>query len=235
MASSGIPVLDKMLGGEGYPDKSTVLVVGPPGVGKEALGYWFMYSGLVQNDFSLYVTRLSAQDVIHDTKAFGVDLSQRIPFWLSSEGGEAKFDVNDLASLSFNIKEILKKNSGRRIRIVVDALSSLLMLNPPETIYKFLSQLFIEVKQYDAVLLGTLEEGMHRPDILTAMQQLFDGFIEMSFYRTGLNVIPLFRVGKMRGVAPQPDYFRFRFAQGSLIIEGTSAEAVAATTGGSGP
>ena len=38
MVSSGVPALDPLLG-DGYPDKSTILVVGPPGIGKEALGY----------------------------------------------------------------------------------------------------------------------------------------------------------------------------------------------------
>jgi hypothetical protein len=43
------------------------------------------------------------------------------------------------------------------------------MLNQPETIYSFLTQLFSDVKQYDAVLLATLEEGMHQPQVLAAM------------------------------------------------------------------
>ena len=75
-----------------------------------------------------------------------------------------KFDVNDLSGLSINMKEILKRNSDRRIRVVIDVISSLLMLNPPETVYKFLVQLFAAVKQYDAVLVATLEEGMHPPE-----------------------------------------------------------------------
>ena len=227
MTTSGIPALDELLGGQGYPEKSTVLLIGPPGIGKEALGYWFTQSGIAQDDFSLYVTRLSSREVLNDTKAFGVEFSQKPPFWISTVGGQVKFDVNDLASVSYSIKDVLKKNADRKIRIVMDALSSLLMLNPPEIIYKFLSQLFLEVKQYDAVLLATLEEGMHRPDILTSMQQLFDGFIEMSFYRTGLNVIPLLRIGKMRGVAPQPDYFRFQFSRGGLSLGRASTEPAA--------
>jgi hypothetical protein len=54
----------------------------------------------------------------------------RVPPWLASDGGQIKYDINDSASLSFNIKEVPKKNSTRRISIVIDVLSSLLMLNP---------------------------------------------------------------------------------------------------------
>jgi circadian clock protein KaiC len=219
LASTGLSSLDKLLGTDGYPDRSTVLIVGPPGIGKEALGYWFTYSGLVQNDFTLYVSRLSSKEVLQDTKAFGVDFSQKVPFWYSSDGsGSMKFNVNDLASLSYNIKDILKKNENRRTRITIDVLSSLLMLNPPDTIYKFLTQLFEEVKKYDSVLVATLEEGMHPPNVLAAMQQLFDGVVELRLYEEGLRVLPLLRIRKMRGIPPQPGYYNFSFTKTGMDV-----------------
>jgi KaiC/GvpD/RAD55 family RecA-like ATPase len=217
LVSSGVPALDPLLG-DGYPEKSAILVVGPSGIGKEALGYWFTHSGLVQGDFCLYVTRLSVKEVLQDEKGFGVETQQRVPLWFASDGGQIKYDMNDLASLLFNIKEVLKKNTGRRIRVVMDALSSLLMLNEPETIYKFLTQLLLEVKQQDAVLLATLEEGMHQPQVLAAMQQLFDGVLEMKLYEEGLKVIPLLRVRKMRGVPPQPGYFNFSLTRSGMEV-----------------
>ncbi len=218
MASTGVASLDSLLGSDGYPDRSTILVIGPPGIGKEALGYWFTHSGLVQNDFCLYTTRLSAREVLQDVKAFNVDFTQRVPFWFASNGGQIKFDVNDLASLSYNIKEVLKKNAERRIRVVTDVVSSLLMLNQPETIYKFLTQLFADVKQYDSAVLATLEEGMHPPNVLAAMQQLFDGVIELRLYEDGLRVLPLLRIRKMRGVPPQPGYFNFSFTKTGMEV-----------------
>jgi KaiC/GvpD/RAD55 family RecA-like ATPase len=171
LAYTGLASLDNLLGSEGYPDRSAILIVGPPGIGKEALGYWFTQVGLAQNDFCLYNTRLSSKEVLQDPKAFSLDFSQRVPFWLSSSGGQLKFDVNDLAGFSYNVKDVLKKNGDRKIRITSDVLSSLLMLNPADMIYKFLTQLFADVKNYDSVLLATLEEGMHPPNVLAAMQQ----------------------------------------------------------------
>ena len=182
------------------------------------MGYWFTNSGLVQGDFCLYVTRLSVKEVLQDEKGFGIDTQHKVPLWFASEGGQVKYDVNDLAGLSYNIKEILKQNAGRRVRIVIDAVSSLLMLNQPETIYRFLTQLFADVKQYDAVLLATLEEGMHKSEVLAAMQQLFDGVVEMRLYEEGLKVLPLLRVRKMRGVPPQPGYFNFLLTKKGMEV-----------------
>jgi len=211
LASSGVPALDKLLG-DGYPDKSAILVLGPPGIGKEALGYWFTKTGLVQGDFCLYATRLPVREVLQDVKGFGIDMDHKVPLWLASDGGQVKYDVNDLAGLSHSIKEVLKQNAGRRIRIVIDVMSSLLMLNQPDTIYKFLDQLLADAKQYDVVVLATLEEGMHKPEIVTAMQQLFDGVVELKLYEEGLRVLPLLRIRKMRGVPPQPGYYSFSFS-----------------------
>ena len=216
MVSTGVDGLDRLLK-DGYPGKSAVLVAGPPGIGKEALGYWFTQSGLSQGEFCLYVTRLAVSEIIQDFKAFGIEANGS-PFWLAREGGQTKLDINDLAGLSFTIKETLKKNSDRPIRIVTDVLSSLLMLNPPETVYRFLSQLLAEVKQYNAVVLATLEEGMHQPQIQTAMEQLFDGVLELRLYEEGLRVHPLLRVRKMRGLTPQPGYFNFAFTHRKMEI-----------------
>lgn len=218
MPSSGFVSLDKLIGSDGYPERSAILVIGPPGIGKEALGYRFAYSGLQQGEFCLYATMLTVRDVLHDIKAFGLDTSEKVPFWFSSEGGQMKYDVNDLSNLSFNLKEVLKKNAERRIRIVIDSFSPFLMLNPPETIYKFLAQLILEIKRYDAVLFGTIEEGMHVPQVIAAMQQLFDGVIELRFFEDGLRLAPLLRVRKMRGAPPEAGYYNFSITRSGMEI-----------------
>ena len=218
MASSGFPSLDKLVGRDGYPDNSAILAVGPPGIGKEALGYKFTYAGLVDTDFCIYVTTLSVKDVLQDVQAFGIDTSQKVPLWFAGAGGQLEYNANDLASLSYNIKETLKKNVNRRSRIVVDSFSPLLMLHSPDTVYKFLSQLIAEVKNYNATLFGTLEEGMHSPDIVAAMQLLFDGVIELKFYEEGLRLFPLMRIKKMRGAPPEAGYYRFSISRTGMEI-----------------
>ncbi len=200
MASSGIPSLDKLLAG-GYPDKSTILITGAPGVGKQALGYWFTQSGLLQGDFCLYLTRLTIREILKDAKGFGVDYQQRVPYWIASDGGEIKYDHRDLAGLSYNLKEVLKKNADRRMRVFADVFSPLLMLNPPDAIYKFLTQLLTDIKQYDVVLLATLQDGMHDSQIMTVMQTLFDRVLELRIYEEGgLSYASILRVLKMIGV-----------------------------------
>lgn len=217
MATTGFPALDKLIGHEGYPDGSAILAVGPPGIGKEALGYNFAYAGLRKNEFCVYATTLSVKDVTQDIGAFGIDTSQKVPLWFAGKGGQLNYDVNDLTGISYNIKELLKQG-GRRTRIVIDSFSPFLMFNPPETVYKFLSQLIAEIKGHDAMLFGSLEEGMHSPEVLAAMQLLFDGVIELRFYEEGLRLNPLMRIKKMRGAPPDPGYYRFSISRNGMEI-----------------
>lgn len=194
MVLTGLEGLDRVLGGDGFPDRSTILAEGPPGVGKEAIGYWFIRSGILQGDYCLYVTRLAVSEVKQDISAFGAD-AEAEPAWMAADGGELKCDVSDLASLSVKIKDALKNQpEGRRVRIVTDVLSSLLMLHGPEIVYRFLSQLLAEVKMHNAVLVATLEDGMHPPQVIAAMEQLFDGVMELRLYEKGLKVLPLLRI-----------------------------------------
>jgi circadian clock protein KaiC len=216
MVSTGLPELDQLLGG-GYPARSSILLVGPPGIGKESLGYRFIQSGLLQRDLCLYATRLSVSDILQDVRAYNIEPWLQ-PLWLASQGAQQKLDLNDLTGISFGIKEIIRKAEDKRVRVVTDVVSSLLMLNPAETVYRFLSQLLEEVKQYDSVFLATLDEGMHRPEVLAAMVQLVDGVIELKLYEEGFRIIPLLRIRKMRGVVPQLGYFRFTLSHGRMEV-----------------
>lgn len=208
MVSTGVPSLDHLLGEDGYPDKSSILVVGPPGIGKEVLGYWFIRSGLVQGDYCLYATHRPVSDVLRDMRGVGIS-TDRAPEWISSSGSQVRCDLKDATSISYNIKEAVHRNRDGRVRIATDVLSPLLVLNPVESMYSYWSQLLSDLKQQDSVIFALAEDGMHPPSTLTTMEQLFDGVIEMRLYEEGLAITPLFRVKKMLGLPPLHGYFRF--------------------------
>lgn len=217
MVSTGVPSLDHLLGEDGYPDKSSILVVGPPGIGKEVLGYWFVRSGLVQGDYCLYATHRPVTDVLRDMKGVGIS-AERVPEWISSSGSPVRCDLKDATSISYNIKEAVHRNKERRVRVATDVMSPLLVLNPLEAMYSYWSQLLSDLKQQDSVVFALAEDGMHPPNVLTTMEQLFDGVIEMRLYEEGLAITPLFRVKKMLGLPPLHGYFRFAVSSTGMEI-----------------
>jgi len=216
LVSSGIPALDSILT-DGFPDRSSVLVLGQSGIGKEALGYWFTHSGLLQGDYCLYVTHRPVNDILRDMKAFGVP-TDRVPEWIASAGSPTKCDLEDFTSISFNLKQAVLKNAGRRIRVVTDVVSPLLVLNPQPTMYQYWSKLLGDLKQSDCVILATAEEGMHSESTIAALEQQFDGVIELRLQVEGISITPLLRVKKMLGLAPLHGFFRFSVSNRGMEV-----------------
>lgn len=223
--STGVPELDKILAG--YPKNSAILIIGPPSIGKEALGYSFIQCGLDSGDVCLHATRLSAREVAQDQKPYHIKAkSSTQPYLLAREGGQARFDVKDPGGFLANLRELLKNNAERRIRIFIDFLSSILILSSLEDGYRFVDELLNEAKKYDVVLIATLEEGMHNQQTLTAMEQIFDGYIELSLNRLGLNVFPFLRISKMRGTSPPGGYYSLTFSRNGIQLNPAGYDAL---------
>jgi len=192
-------------------------VIGPSGIGKEVLGYWFIHTGLTQGDYCLYATRRSVPDMLRDMKGFGVG-ADRAPEWIASSGSPVHCDLHDPTSISFNIKEAVHRNKERRVRLATDLLSPLLVLNPLDSMFSYWSRLLTDLKEQDSVVFALAEYGVHPPNALATMEQLFDGVIEMKLYEEGLNVTPLIRVRKMPGIPPLHGYFRFSMSHTGMEV-----------------
>jgi circadian clock protein KaiC len=216
LVSTGVPSLDQILN-DGFPERSSILVLGQSGLGKQALGYWFTRSGLTQGDYCLYVTHKPVADVTRDMKGFGIG-GERVPEWIASSGSDLKCELRDTTAISYNIKQALQRNAGRRMRIVTDILSPLLVLNPSETMFSYWSQLVEEVKRHDAVLLALGDEEMHSQATIASMVSLFDGVLELKLFEEGLSLSTVLRVRQMLGQPPMPGWFRFSFVHGMMEV-----------------
>lgn len=190
---------------------------GPPGIGKETLGYWFLRSGLIQGDYCLYATHRSVGDVLRDMRGMGVS-TEKVPDWIAHSGSSIRLDLKDHTSTSFNIKQAVHANKNRRVRVATDILSPLLVLNSLESMYSYWTQLLSDIKQQDAVIFALVEEGMHPVSALTTMEQIFDGVIEMRLYEEGLSITPLLKVKKMLGLPPLHGYFRFSVSTSGMEV-----------------
>jgi len=196
MASSGVPALDRILLG-GYPEKSAILIEGLSSNEKEALCYEFVRSGLDHDEFCLYVTRLMPAEVTRDAKSMGVSLGSGI-FWMCPEGGDRNYSAEDLASISFGIKNILREHHEKKIRVAFDLPSQLLMTHSSDSVFRFLGQLLADLKRHDAVLVASLQEDMHEPRVLAGLELLFDGVLTIG-QANGMYEV---NVKKMRGIKP---------------------------------
>ncbi len=74
--SSGIPALDKMLGGQGYYRGSSILVSGTAGVGKSTIAAYFAYAACMRGERCCYFSmEESAAQIIRNMKSIGLDFT----------------------------------------------------------------------------------------------------------------------------------------------------------------
>jgi TolB-like protein/Flp pilus assembly protein TadD/archaellum biogenesis ATPase FlaH len=194
LTSTGVAALDRLLAG-GYPEKSAILIEGSSSNEKDMLGYEFIRSGLDLVESCLYISRLSRSEVIDDARAFGVDLD-RGTSWMCSEVGGKGFSADDLAGVSFGIKGALKERHDEKLRVIFDLTSQLLITNSSDSVGRFFTQLLVDLKKSNAVLIATVQEDMHPPQVLASLELLFDGVLRVNRTQDKVEIT----VKKMRGI-----------------------------------
>jgi circadian clock protein KaiC len=77
--SSGIPALDKMLGGQGFYEGSSILISGTAGVGKTSIAASFAHAACQRNERCLYFAfEESPQQITRNMRSIGIDLQAYI-------------------------------------------------------------------------------------------------------------------------------------------------------------
>ena len=218
----GIKKLDEILKG-GFPDKAMVLVEGTPGIGKDVLAYHFISEGLKEGDACAYVfAGQTVEEIENEFQAY--NLSAHSACWINASGeseerkNEISCDVSELFTVSSAIKEFMQKNRKKEMRVVISILSTMLMSNSPNEVYKQLSSLKNEFKKYKCTVMLLMETGMHDPQVVTAIEQLCDGVIDMKVVEKDWDIQPMLKIKKMRTLPVPLKYFRFAITASGFTV-----------------
>ena len=77
--STGVPALDKMLGGKGFFEGSSILISGTAGTGKTSLAASFANETCNHNDRCIYFAfEESPQQIMRNMKSIGIDLEKHV-------------------------------------------------------------------------------------------------------------------------------------------------------------
>ncbi|MFH1709867.1 MAG: response regulator [bacterium] len=197
--SSGIPELDKMLGG-GLPKGSNILIIGPLGRGKSTFARKFIAEGLSRGEKCLFVAVDDDPALVKNelnktikTKAAEYEDNGSLRFidaysWSSGEAkvqekyrieGVLNLDqLSDLISQAGNDigQSVQQKLGGRR---VFDSLSSLLVNLELPDVQRFISQIGHTALSFGgATTLFVIEEGSVNEQIVNNIKYLMDGILE---------------------------------------------------------
>ena len=127
------------------------------------------------------------KNMLEKIESFGMKLGENVSFidcYSATLGGreipesDEKITVvsgpGALNDISLAMNEIVRKNRGKKIRIIFDSLSTLVLYNPKESIIKFLQVVGGRLKSADATVLYIVEEGVHEKQVIGLLEHTMD-------------------------------------------------------------
>jgi KaiC/GvpD/RAD55 family RecA-like ATPase len=204
--SVGLDGLNALVQG-GFLKRSTVLLIGPPGVGKSIFCQQFAWDGLKKRDYVLYfVLDFPPSELTRRMNRFTWDITP----YESEESPNKRIYVVDAFSGATDLpqqtssEELFVKNPTNldeifamfdttiqkisslapvdsAVRIIVDSVSPILSTVPDfSKVYRFLRRLIVRVSLVEnAVALFVAHLGMHGENIETSLKQLTGNCIEL--------------------------------------------------------
>lgn len=218
--STGIPGLDKMMGG-GIPKGTTTMVSGASGTGKTLLSLHFVYNGLQAGESVIYVSfEENINQIIYGAQNLGIHL---LPYFVSGQlkmiyVSPMEIDVDEHI---FIIQKMVKESGAKRL--VIDSISSFEMGMRDKVKYTdYIYALTDYFKTQGVTVLLTHE--IHDSSNVTELTKygisfVADNLILMRFMEQGLEVKRYLRVVKMRTSSHDTTLRELHIDESGLTIE----------------
>ncbi len=188
----GVPELDAALLG-GIPKGSLVLVLGPPGAGKSIFGKLFLHGALAAgngDDAFLVLTSEAEQSTVETMSMFnwadGIEKHLRVVDCYSWRlgGKRSKYSapltsLNDVSLTLGKLFEDCKVTPEKDERLVVDSFTDFVRYVGVDKSLRFLDYLRLKLRELGVTGLLLLEEGVHAPRTIAAVEYSTDGTVKM--------------------------------------------------------
>ncbi|MDH7576612.1 MAG: ATPase domain-containing protein [Bacillota bacterium] len=204
----GVEGLDKIVS-QGVSYGSQIMLEGDTGVGKTVLAGEFIKEGLRCGDVCIYVACDEPPAVMRrhlgtfkvGTQAY--EEAERLIFVdaYEEEASSEKFHIADQHNLDkyFALeKEFLKRFAGRRIRLVVDSLSTLFTPFEPAEILEFHRSRLKYLRKCGALTLDIFVDGVLEDRVVAIASHLYNVILKMKFGGSETRPVRILQVGKVR-------------------------------------
>jgi KaiC/GvpD/RAD55 family RecA-like ATPase len=206
-----------------FPQNYSILLSGPPGVGKFEYCISLLKNWLMEGERIVYLTSERSPDEIKSlAEAFGLSLEEHenrgdfvfIDCYSWSIGGsyEKGFSIKNAANINeINITlEKVMQNLESPVRIVFDSLSPLFLYNEVSTMTKFFHFFTSNTKTKYGFIIYTLQEGVHDPQIRNTLIYLVDGYLEMQFGEDSDILTRKLRIQHLKGKTTDTSWKNFK-------------------------
>jgi len=205
-----------------FPQNYSVLLSGPPGVGKFEYCLSLVKSWLDAGERVVYITsERSPVEIKSFASRLGLSLEGHedggsLVFvdcysWNMGKSYEKGFTIKNAANvneINITLEKVMEK-IGNPARIVFDSLSPLFLYNDVQTMTKFFHFLTSNAKTKYGFIIYTLQEGVHDPKIRNTLIYLVDGYMEMQFGEDSDVLTRKLRVHHLKGVSADTSWKNF--------------------------
>ncbi len=178
--STGIPGLDKLLGG-GIPERFVVGVIGSYGTGKTTLGLHFIHEGVRRGEKGIVISFDEDEESIFETaESFGMKLPEDKVQVVRLEAEDVK---RSFEKVEEEVSEIFASFGAKRV--LIDTISVLETLYDDAGRYKALSMFRKVIKSSGATAIITSESDRNNPihSKFGILEYVADGLIVLKMVR----------------------------------------------------
>ena len=179
--------------GEELPAGTSVMVIGPPMSGKDGLLNSIVAEGLASGDAVILITTSetgeSAAERFQGAENLGIIDCMSRPLGLNVPDTPQIKRVSgpmDLTGMGVRASQFLQEFRGSNVRLCISSLSTLLMYSSLQAVFRFMHVLLGRVSVNGALCACVVEEGMHDPQTVSTLKQLFSAVIEIKIERDAL-------------------------------------------------
>lgn len=202
-------------------DEYSLIIHGPPGVGKREFCIDLAGYQLGKKSTVLYVTTERAPNSIKEVarNIGAVFVGERLFFvdyasWSTSKKTGWLDDrmkiiclqnPSSLRDISMAVKTISQTSTGR-LNVFFDSLSPLFLYNDDEKVVQFIQTLIAQLRSEGGSIAVTLQEGVHPPSTFNSLMYMVDGYIQLRFLDDGGAIKRQLRVHHLHGKRVQPEW-----------------------------
>ena len=208
-----------------FPDHYTILLSGPPGIGKFEYCLYLLKKWLSEGEKVIYVTtERGPQAIIERAKQCGFDITgnenlECVDFFSAARGSKLRkyqylFHVKDITN---GIEDALDR-LGKPVRIIFDSLSPLFLYMADDLMVKLIEDLTAATKQKYGFIIYNMQEGVHDPQLFHTILYFLDGQLEMKFEEDE-ELERKIRVHHMKGMAPDTKWRNFIISESGFEFE----------------
>ena len=221
---------------EGQMPPSSLLLIGPSGIGKTIFSKQFLYNGLVHGEPGIYLsTDESPERIERSMKSFGFDVenykkTEAFRFvdcysWKIGNKSSSKYWVNNPADLATVSAAIENARQGlERSRLVLDSITGLMTICSHNLTYfsKFLQIIAAKTRATNSSAIFLVSPEAHDQVFMSYLREIFDGTLEMKMEteknESGEEIKRLLRLFSLKGGKHKTHWTPFEITNNGILV-----------------